>query len=219
MEVVNGKKNSYILRLDASEDAQAAVNTAAGVILSGGIVAYPTESFYGLAVDATNEEAIKRLFGIKRRDIDSPVLILIPSKEILGQYVADISSLAVRLMEDFWPGGLTIIFKAGHNISTLLTAGTGKIGVRLSSHPIATSLARAAGVPITGTSANISGEAACVDAEEVYNAFSEGIDLILDGGKTEGGKGSTILDITENPARILREGIVTKEALKGYLSV
>jgi len=219
LEAVNGKKNSYILRLDASGDAQAAVNTAAGVLLSGGIVSYPTESFYGLAVDATNEEAIKRLFGIKRRDIDSPVLILIPSKEMLEQYAADISPLAARLMEDFWPGGLTIIFKAGPNISTLLTAGTGKIGVRLSSHPIATSLARAAGVPITGTSANISGEAACVDAEEVYNAFSEGIDLILDGGKTQGGKGSTVLDITENSARILREGIVTREDLKGYLPV
>jgi len=219
LEAVNGKKNSYILRLGASGDTQAAVNTAAGVLLSGGMVAYPTESFYGLAVDATNEEAIKRLFGIKRRDIDSPVLILIPSKEMLEQYAADISPLAYRLMEDFWPGGLTIIFKAGPNISTLLTAGTGKIGFRISSHPIATSLARAAGVPITGTSANISGEAACVDAEGVYKAFSEGIDLILDGGKTQGGKGSTILDITENSARILREGIVTREDLKGYLPV
>lgn len=219
MENINPGKTDQAVIADACQDYRTAIERAVRVLLSGGIVAYPTETFYGLAVDATNEHAIRRLFLLKKRDIDSPVLILIPSKDMIGQYAAHISSLALRLMEDFWPGGLTIIFEAGPTISSLLTAGTGKIGIRLSSHPVATGLAMAIGVPITGTSANISGETACVDAKEVSNAFSTGINLILDGGKTQGGKGSTILDITEDPPKILREGIVTREDLKGYLSV
>lgn len=218
MEEIAGKKNAHIILMaEAFRDSQMAIERAVEVLMSGGILGCPTESFYGLAVDATNEQAIKRLFLLKRRQIDLPVLILIPEKGMLEQYVARVSPLAIRLMEAFWPGGLTIIFEAGPKISTLLTAGTGKIGVRLSSHPIATWLSKAIGVPITGTSANISGEAACLDAEEVHNAFSTGVDLILDGGKTQGGKGSTVLDITTDPPRVLREGIVTGKDLKDYL--
>jgi L-threonylcarbamoyladenylate synthase len=184
------------------------------ILIKGGLVAFPTESFYGLAVDASNEDAIRRLFKVKKRRDNSPILVLIPSIGYLKGYVADVPEIALALIERFWPGGLTLLFKAGPDISRLLTAGTAKIGVRISSHPVAAALALAVGSPITGTSANISGRPGCVTAGEVHVSFGKGVDLILDGGKTAGGKGSTILDVTVNPPEIVREGMVAREQLE-----
>ena len=206
-----------IITVDSKQNYQMALKTAQKVILSGGVVAFPTESFYGLAVNAMDEEAIQRLFLIKKRRSDHPVLILIPADDVLDQYVAHIPENAHKLKKRFWPGGLTMVFKAGPLISPLLTAGTGKIGIRLSEHPIATALAQAVGVPITGTSANISGQPACLNAREVFYSMWKKVDLILDGGETRGGKGSTILDVTINPPKVLREGIVYGEHLKAFL--
>ena len=187
------------------------------MILSGGVVAFPTESFYALGVNATDEKAIERLFVIKKRQENQPILILIPTIETLDEYVKTISETARKFIKRFWPGGLTLIFEAGPKISPLLTAETGKIGIRLSSHPVATSLAHEVGLPITGTSANISGQPASTTAEEVYHSLGKDVDLILDAGKTEGGKGSTILDITVVPPKILREGIVGRAQLNAFM--
>jgi len=171
-----------IISVDPSKDFQNAITKASEVLLSGGLVAYPTESFYGLAADSTNEKAIRRLFLVKQRSPGQPVLILIPSLGVLDQYVDHIPPIAYQLIKEFWPGGLTLVFEAGPKVSPLLTAGTGKIGIRLSPHPVATALAQAIGCPITGTSANISSEPACRNAEEVLHSFGEGVDLVLDGG-------------------------------------
>jgi L-threonylcarbamoyladenylate synthase len=215
LERIGEKKKIPVIRTGPSWNFQSAINRAVESLLSGGLVAYPTESFYGLGVDATNEEAIQRLFWVKRRQSSRPVLVLIPSVEILSLYADDpIPSIARRLIETFWPGGLTLIFKAGRGVSPLLTAGTDKIGIRLSSHPVAAALAQAMGVPISGTSANISGRPACRDPEEVLACFGEGVDLILDGGRTKGRVGSTVLDVTVDPPRILREGMVHRSRLE-----
>ena len=213
------KDHAPILGVDTEKNLETGLNKAVEIILSGGVVAFPTESFYGLAVNAFDEEAIKRLFDIKKRRGDHPILILISSKDVLDQYVAHISAIAQRLVNQFWPGGLTLVFEAGPNISPLLTAGTGTIGIRLSSHPIATELAKAVSVPITGTSTNISGQPACLNAREVFDSLGKEVDLILDGGVTEGGKGSTILDVTVVPPRVLREGIVGREMLNKFLDI
>ncbi len=210
------KQDSSLVRLDTGEGLKKALKGAAECLLSGGLVAFPTESFYGLAVDATNEAAIRRLFSVKKRQAVRPVLILIPSSDVLDQYVKRIPLITHQLIGNFWPGALTLIFEAGSTVSPLLTAGTGKIGIRLSSHPIATALARAIGVPITGTSANISGKPACRKAEEVLRSFGEEVDFVLDGGETEGQIASTVLDITVHPPRILREGMVKKTELKKF---
>lgn len=199
-------------------DYPATFQKAREVLLSGGIVAFPTESFYGLAVNAMDERAIQRLFNVKKRNSNQPLLLLIPGPETLIRYVENIPDIARRLMENFWPGGLTLIFNAGPEISPLLTAGTGKIGIRLSNHPIATGLAGSIDGPITGTSANISGRPAAVEAGDVHNSLGTEIDLIIDGGKTRGGEASTILDITSTPALVLREGIIKKDALEKYIS-
>ena len=201
-----------VLKADRGES----INEAAGVILAGGVVAVPTESFYGLAVSALNEKAIDRLLKIKKRREDHPILILIHSTEILGKYVVRIPPFAQRLMKAFWPGGLTIVFEAGPILPPLLTGGRSKIGVRLSSHPGATEVARVAGVAITGTSANVTGEPPCDNPEEVLKALGSQVDIILDGGKTAGGKSSTVLDVTVAPPVILREGMVTRQALTPF---
>lgn len=203
--------------LDAVEGQRVDLNKAASIIRSGGVVAFPTESFYGLGVNAWDEKAIQRLFTIKKREENQPILLLIPTASLLNQYVIRIPEIANQIMEEFWPGGLTLIFEANPNLPHLLTSGTGKIGFRLSSHPLATALAQSVGGPITGTSANISGQAACSSAEAVRHSLGGSVDFVLDGGETDGGKGSTIMDITVDPPTIIREGMVTREELKAYL--
>jgi L-threonylcarbamoyladenylate synthase len=195
------------------------VTDAAGSLKSGGLVAFPTESFYGLAADAADETAIRHLFHVKRRKAGQPVLLLIPAVTSLERYAAHVSETAIRLVDAFWPGGLTLVFKAQKEVSTLLTAGTGKIGMRLSSHPVATALAQAMGSAITGTSANISGEPPCSTPAGVLRALGKNVDIILDGGKTPGHKPSTVLDMTTHPCTLLREGIVAKRMLQPYCEI
>jgi len=209
--------SSRLLKIDEKNFA-GAIQQAAQVILSGGVLAVPTESFYGLAVHALNEKAIERLFAVKDRREDNPLLILLASRGTLGAYVTEVSDRARKLMERFWPGGLTMVFFADPILPPSLTAGTGKIGVRLSSHPVPRALAEAVGAPITGTSANRSGQPSCSTAEEVMESVGEGTDLILDGGRTPGGKGSTVLDVTVDPPVVLREGMVSREELKPFLT-
>ena len=206
-----------IIRIGETENAEAALTRAAEVIRSGGMVSVPTESFYGLAVNALDEAAVQRLLAVKQIRDNHPILTLIPSRETLPKYVLSVPPLAEDLMNAFWPGGITLVFDASEIVPPLLTAGTGKIGVRLSSHPIAAGLARRVGLPITGTSANVTGESPCVRAGEVLTSLGEGVDVILDGGKTEGGKGSTVLDVTVNPPRILRKGMVSVDRLRPFI--
>ncbi len=206
-----------LIKLDTEDNLKIGLKKAADSILSGGLVGIPTESYYGLAVNPTDVKAIQRLFHVKKRRGDQPILILIPSMKLLDQYVIHVSEIARLLMNEFWPGGLTLIFEAKPNLPRELTAGTGKIGVRLSSHPIATALAQAVGTPITGTSANISGQPACSSAKEVLHGLGDKVDLILDGGETAGGKGSTVLDVTMDPPAVLREGMVSREQIKKCL--
>ncbi len=201
------------IKINASGDFTPAIDKAADILLAGGVVAFSTETFYGLAVDVRNEAAIKRLFAIKNRPAGRPVLMLIAGVELLDHYVAAIPPTSLRLINEFWPGGLTLVFKAGPRVSPLLTGGTQKIGIRFSSHPVATALARAIGAPISGTSANKSDQPSCRNAQEVVDSCGKGIDLILDAGETPGKAASTVLDVTSSPPKILREGIISREQL------
>jgi L-threonylcarbamoyladenylate synthase len=201
-------KSTQIITVLDESGLEEGIQKGKDTILSGGLVAFPTESFYGLAVNSLDEKAIKRLFQAKKRKSDQPILLLIPSIESLDQYVRNIPEVAHKLIERYWPGGLTLIFKAAPNVSPLLTAGTGKIGVRLSSHPVAAALVRSVGIPVTGTSANISGQPPCSMSNQVLESLGQSVDLILDGGSTEGKAGSTLLDVTVDPPLILRQGMI-----------
>ncbi len=208
------KENPLLINLDVSGNFQTAMAMAADVLFAGGVVAYPTETFYGLAVDTRNDAAINRLFAAKKRPANRPVLILVALAEMVDKYVDSIPPIARRLMDAFWPGDLTLVFEAGPLVSPLLTGGSGKIGIRLSSHPVATALALAIDAPISGTSANISGQPACSTAQEVLACLGKGVDLILDAGETAGKMGSTVLDVTVDPPRVLREGVVSRQRLE-----
>lgn len=204
---------SYLVKVDSDESLRKALNEAVRIISEGGVVAFPTESFYGLGVDATNPVAIERLFKIKKRDPDLPILILISSLRRLPKYVASIPPRAKRLGERFWPGGLTMIFQGSPILPSVLTASKGKVGIRISSHPLAYALSRALNVPITGTSANISGRRPCISSDQVVECLGDHLDLILDGGITEGKYPSTILDVTVDPPLVIREGIVKTQEI------
>ncbi len=204
---------SYSLKIGSDESLRKGLDEAVAIILKGGIVAFPTESFYGLGADATNPDAIKRLFTIKKRDPNLPILILISSLSELPKYAAFVPPEAKRAGEKFWPGGLTMVFQSSPILPLVLTAGNGKVGIRVSSHPLAHALSKALNVPITGTSANLSGRAACVTADQVLESLGDDLDLILDGGITEGKYPSTILDVTSDPPIIIREGMIGVEEI------
>ncbi|HDL98967.1 MAG TPA: threonylcarbamoyl-AMP synthase [Desulfobacteraceae bacterium] len=178
------------------------------IIKGGGIIAYPTESFYALGVLATNEKALENLFLLKKRPIEKPLPLIVGGPEALAAVVKTVPDRAIELMKRFWPGPLTIVFEAADNVSDLLTAGTGRVAVRVPGDSIALHLAREAGFPITATSANISSEPPADNADAVLNYFGDSIDLIIDVGKTPGGRPSTIVDVTTDTLKILREGSI-----------
>ncbi len=202
-----------VVTIDEAEPPQRGIQKAASIIEEGGVVAFPTESFYGLGVAATNSSALQRLFRVKKRDPHLPILILISCIDELSECTASIPLKALELGRLFWPGGLTMVFEASQGLSSLLTAGTGKIGVRISGHPVAHALTLALKVPITGTSANISGKPPCTRAEQVVELFDGQLDLILDGGITKGTRPSTVLDVTSDPPLLIREGIIKAEEI------
>ncbi|NWF55458.1 MAG: threonylcarbamoyl-AMP synthase [Syntrophaceae bacterium] len=192
------------------------IQEAARIILQGGVIAFPTETFYGLAADAWNEAAVKKIFQIKGREEGKPILLLVADRSWLSGLVLEVNPLAERLMENFWPGPLTLVFRASPDVSPLLTAGTEKIGIRHSPHPVTQALVQAVGKPVTGTSANLSGQPSMSTAREVFHSLGKGLDAILDGGKTPGGLGSTVLDISEDSPRMVREGVLSSSELAGF---
>ncbi|RKX57932.1 MAG: threonylcarbamoyl-AMP synthase [Thermodesulfobacteriota bacterium] len=174
--------------------------------------AIPTETFYGLAGNPFSEKAIKRLFYLKKRSFDKPILLLIGNLDQLSLIVKEIPPVAENLILKFWPGPLTIIFKAKESLSPLLTAGTKTIGVRLSSSSVAKKICELFG-PITGTSANISKSKPSKSAEEVLKEIPE-VDFILDGGKLKAKLPSTIVSVVENKLSLIREGVIPFEEIK-----
>jgi L-threonylcarbamoyladenylate synthase len=183
-----------------------------GIVERGGIIAYPTESFYALGVLATDEKALESLFLLKKRPADKPLPLIVGDLETLASVVKRVPDRAIELMERYWPGPLTIIFEAADNISDLLTAGTGRVAVRVPGESVALRLAREAGFPITATSANVSSEPPADNPDAVLNYFGDSIGLIIDGGRTPGGRPSTIVDATTDTLKILREGSVLLHA-------
>jgi len=179
----------------------------------GGVIAYPTETFYGLGADVRNERALERLYAIKGREFDKAISIIIGSREDVPRFAQEVTPAAEILMDRFWPGALTLLFDAARDLSERLTAGTGKIGIRLSSNPIATLLAQNLSGAITATSANRSGQGECVSTREVIAAMSKSVDAVIDGGRTAGGAGSTIVDTTVDPPVVIREGSIPSSEL------
>ena len=190
------------------EDAGAFWDEARTVLRRHGIIAVPTETFYGLAVNPFQEEALSRLFALKDRAPEKPVLVMVAGPEMLDQVVREVPEVASRLMARFWPGPLTIIFPSLPHLPRRLTGGTGTIGVRQPRQGLTCRLITALGHPITGTSANRAGRRSLVRAQEVAREFGDHLDLILDAGPCPGGLPSTIVDVTTSPPRLVRAGAI-----------
>ena len=192
----------------AAEVDPPALEEAAGVLRRGGLVAFPTETFYGLGASAFDREAIQRIYAVKGRPEEKPLLVLVDSARMARTLVEEIPTIAWRLMTRYWPGPLTLVFRASPEVPDALTAGTGTIGIRMPGHPVALGLVQAAGVPVTAPSANPEGGEPPTTADEVERYFDGKIELILDSGPTRGGLPSTMVDVTATPPRLLRKGVL-----------
>ncbi|MGR0480988.1 MAG: L-threonylcarbamoyladenylate synthase [Candidatus Electronema sp. V4] len=196
----------------------ASAQEAARLLRHGGLVAFPTETYYGLGVDPCNTEALRRLFAVKRRAADKPVLVLVADQSQVPLLADEMPEPLRLLMNRFWPGPLTLVFPAKKNLPELLTGGSGTVGIRQSPEPTAAQLLAAFGRPVTATSANRSGKTAAVTAADVEAAFGLEIDLILDGGRTPGGAGSTLGGWDGQGLRCFREGRISFAEIAGFLA-
>ncbi len=189
---------------------------ARGLLSAGGLLALPTETFYALAVNPFDGAALARLYGVKARPLGNPVLVLISGPEMLPQ-VALPAPPAYQLLAPLWPGPLTLILPARPDLPPLLTGGTGAVGVRQPGQPLVCRLLAELGFPVTGTSANRSGQPPLTAAAAVARELGEEVDLILEAGPTPGGQPSTIVDLTVSPPRLVRAGAISAATLKEAL--
>lgn len=190
-----------------------ALAPAAGVIRSGGLVAFPTETVYGLGANALDAEAVGRIFVAKGRPADNPLIVHVADRDAVLQVVQSVPKVAERLMERFWPGPLTLVLHKAPGIPDNVTCGLDTVGVRMPNHPVALALIKAAGVPVAAPSANVSGRPSPTTAEHVMDDLSGRIDMVLNGGETGVGLESTVIDLTVDPPALLRPGGVTVEQL------
>jgi L-threonylcarbamoyladenylate synthase len=202
---------------NVSVDSSAALAAAAQVLIAGGLVVYPTETVYGLGADASNATALERLVGLKGRAPGQPISVLIADLDMLPSLVDHVPTAAMTLMRHFWPGPLTIVLEARPGLRAPLTAGTGTIGVRVSSHALATALVRACGRPITTPSANPAGCRPPTRVDEARAYFGTNVDVYLDGGVLTGEPPSTVVDV-RTTVRVLRAGAVSTAAIRQALS-
>lgn len=185
------------------------------VLQRSGLVAVPTETFYGLAVDPFDATALDRLRVVKGREEGTPILVLLGSLGDLSSFAAHVPAAASILMEAFWPGPLTILFPARSSVPQAVTAGTGRVGIRLSSCEALCEVLKRVG-PVTGTSANRTGGPPAHTAREVQQVFGDELDLIIDAGATPGGRPSTVVEVDQT-LRVVREGVISQDAIEAAL--
>ena len=212
------KTTAKRIQVDPVQPAREPFIEAARVISSGGLVVFPTTGLYGLAADALNPAAVGKIFAAKGRNPAKPVLILIPHADDIRQLVTTVPPPATLLMDAIWPGGLTLVFPAAPVVPRVLTGGSGKIGIRLPAHPVARALVAAVGRPITGTSANVSGRPGCSRIAALDAAIAGSAEMTLDAGDLAGGAGSTVVDVTQLPPVILRNGAVSEAVIHKVLA-
>jgi L-threonylcarbamoyladenylate synthase len=196
-----------VVQINPDSPAPELIGKAVRVLREKGVIIYPTETLYGLGAHPLFPEAMKRLYAIKGRDAAKPIPFLIKDREMLAALVAEVPPIGRELMERYWPGPLTLIFRAKQGLLPPLRGKNGFIGLRISAHPIASRIVEAMDAPLTSTSANLAGEEDLIDVEQLAQLFGSQVDLIIDGGRVPG-KGSTVIDLTVEPPRIVREGMI-----------
>ncbi len=190
------------------------IQQAIETLRKGGIVAYPTDTVYGLGASAFNDDAVAKVYEAKGRPRQFALPLLLSSVSQIVLVATDVPAVAWRLADRFLPGGLTLILNKAPTLSDLVTGGSDKIAVRVPNHPIPIAIVEGLGAPITGTSANISGCRSLVTPQEVLRQMGDRVDLIVDGGRCPGGTDSTVVDLTEETPRIVRYGMIRREEIE-----
>jgi L-threonylcarbamoyladenylate synthase len=210
-------KRTLLLKVDSQTLDLRKVRVAADIIKKGGLVAFPTETVYGLGADALSPKAVINLFEAKQRPLDNPPIIHVGNPRDVSELVKEISNTAERLMETFWPGPLTLIFHHSGVVPSVTVAGLDTVAIRMPKHNVALALIRESGCPIAAPSANLAGRPSPTSTEHVLADLDGRIDAVLDAGPTSIGVESTVLDLTVDPPQVLRPGGTPYEALQAAL--
>ena len=195
-------------------DIQRQVDRGISILKRGGIIAFPTDTVYGLGACANRYQAVERVYQVKERPRSMALPLLLARTSQINDVAEPVPPVAWLLADQFLPGALTIVLHKSSSVPDIITAGGLTVAVRIPAHPIPVALADGLGMPIVGTSANLSGKPSVLTADEVYSQFGEKIDLVIDGGRCPGGRESTIVDVTGETPVVLREGAISKEELK-----
>ncbi len=206
-----------VLKINPQRVEPSTISTIVGILKGGGVIAYPTDTFYGLGANCFLEKAIQRIYRLKRRELSKPISALISNKNMVRSLAVEIPSLFWDLAEQFWPGPLTLVLKASSELPPEMLGPGDSVGIRLPDLSWLQGLIAEADFPITATSANISGEREIEDPKKIKDIFSGKVDLIVDGGKTGGILPSTVVDLSSSIPKILREGAVPRSDLEKYL--
>jgi L-threonylcarbamoyladenylate synthase len=205
------------LIVDPDRPDLAAIERAADAIRSGGIVALPTDTLYGLAVDPFSGDAVRRLFALKGRAATQAMPLVAADRAQVDRTIGELPPAAARLADSFWPGPLTLIVAAPSGLAHEVTAGSGRVGVRVPAHNVARLLCQVVESPLTATSANLSGQQPTSAAAALDPAIRDRIELLLDAGETPGGAPSTIVDVTGHEVSLVRAGAITWERIEACL--
>lgn len=195
------------------------VQIAAAVLRRGGLVAYPTETVYGLAAGAFLPDAVARVFQVKQRPLAQALPVQIAETRDIYALARSVSPEAQGLVDAFFPGPLTLVLERLPSVSALVTGGSATLGLRMPDHAVPLAVIRALGAPVTCTSANLTGHRSPMSAQDVLEDLDGLVDLVLDGGPTQDRVASTVLDVSTRPARLLREGKITRALLEAFLPV
>jgi L-threonylcarbamoyladenylate synthase len=207
-------KQTLVLKVNSREPDIDKVRVAADIIREGGLVAFPTETVYGLGADALNSKAVLALFEAKKRPLDNPPIIHVENVSDVYRLAKQVSPKAERLMREFWPGPLTLVFKRSETVPEVTVAGLDTIAIRMPQHKVALALIRESDRPIAAPSANLAGRPSPTSAKHVFDDLNGRIDAILDGGPTRIGVESTVLDLSVDPPQVLRPGGTPLETLR-----
>lgn len=210
-------KQTVVLKVDPNKPCIKKIQVAADIIRKGGLVAFPTETVYGLGADAMNPNAVLALFKAKNRPLDNPPIVHIENISAVYELTAYVPPKAVPLMRQFWPGPLTLIFKRSRHVPDVTVAGLETIAIRMPKHNVALALIKESGCAIAAPSANLAGKPSPTSANHVLADLNGRIDAILDGGSTYVGVESTVLDLSVDPPQVLRPGGTPVEALRKVL--
>lgn len=210
---------TQVLKINPDAPEPDVVAHAAEVLRAGGLVAYPTETVYGLAASAFVVDTIARVYDVKQRPYNQALPVQIADKADIPTLARDVPRDVWPLLEEYFPGPLTLVFFRLPTVSLTVTGGQNTIGLRMPDHPIPLSVIKAFGAPVVCPSANLTGRRSPMSAQDVLDDLDGAIDLVLDGGPTDDRVASTVLDVTTRPARLLREGKISRAELEQFLAI